>query len=98
LAAFDIEVVATATGSVSITWNPPTERTDGTPLGDLAGYRIYFGTDPEDFHNSIAIHNPGITTYLIEELTPATYFVVATSFDSTGAESWFSNVASKIIH
>lgn len=30
-----------AGGSISLTWTPPTENTDGSPLTDLAGYRVY---------------------------------------------------------
>src|SRR5204863_8304613 len=37
LAAFNIQVVAVATGSVTLSWTPPTQNTDGTPLNDLAG-------------------------------------------------------------
>ena len=97
LSRFAIDVVATASGSIVVSWNPPVERTDGSPLRDLAGFKIYFGTHPGEYPQSVTIANPGITTYLIEELTPATYFVVATSFDSSGVESPFSNITSKSV-
>jgi hypothetical protein len=93
LATFSIEVVGTATGSIAVSWVPPTERVDGSPLHDLAGYTLLWGTDPEDFANSTKIRNPGVATYVIEELTPATYYLVATAFDRRGRESDFSNVA-----
>ena len=95
LPRFAIDVVATASGSIVVSWNPPVARTDGSPLRDLAGFKIYFGTRPGEYAQSVTIANSGLTTYMIEELTPATYFVVATSFDSSGVESQFSNVASK---
>ncbi len=36
------DVVAT------LSWQPPTENTDDTPLEDLAGYRLYIGDSPEN--------------------------------------------------
>jgi hypothetical protein len=94
---FSIEVVATATGSVTLSWMPPTERTDGLPLFDLAGYRIYWGTASDDLANSVVIQNPGITTFMIEQLPPATWYFAATAFDTANVESELSGTASKRI-
>ena len=45
LPAFDITVVATAAnGSATLAWQPPTANVDGTPLTNLAGYVIRYGT------------------------------------------------------
>src|SRR5256885_10347350 len=35
---------ATAATSVSLAWQPPTQNSNGTPITDLAGYRIHYGT------------------------------------------------------
>ena len=32
-------------GELLVSWMPPTTNTDGSPLTDLASYRIYFNTD-----------------------------------------------------
>lgn len=97
LRAFDVAVVASALGSITVTLNPPLERTDGTALPNLGGYKIYYGTRAGEYTNSVTISNAGTTTHMIERLTPATYFLVATSFDSQGMESAHSNVASKVV-
>ncbi len=98
LPAFSIEVVAVATGTATLSWQAPTEREDGTPLnGDLAGYRVYWGTSANDLTNSSTIANAGITTYLVEGLTPATWYFAITAFDTAGLESTRSNTASKTI-
>jgi hypothetical protein len=39
------------------------------------------------------IPNAGVATYVIDELPPGTYCLVATAYDAYGAESEFSNVA-----
>ena len=97
LQSFSIQVVATATGSATLTWNPPTENTDGSALTDLAGYKIYWGTSPGNYTNSATLSNPGLSSYVVEQLTPATWYFVATAVNGQGVESAFSGVASKTI-
>jgi hypothetical protein len=97
LPAFSIDVSQSAMGTATLSWAPPTTRTDGTPLTDLAGYRIHYGTSPGVYSTRISIDNPGITTYVVENLAPATYYFVTTAFDTAGGESDYSNVASKTI-
>jgi hypothetical protein len=95
LAAFNVTVVATATGSATLSWNPPTQNTDGTALTNLAGYRVYWGTSQGNYTNSTTISNPGLSSYVVEQLTPATWYFALTAVNSAGAESSYSNVASK---
>ena len=97
LPAFTITVQQAALGSATLSWTPPTTRTDGTPLTDLAGYKIHYGTSQGTYPNKVTIDNPGVTTYVVENLSPATYYFVTTAFDATGGESDYSNVASKTI-
>jgi hypothetical protein len=99
LPAFSIEVVAagSATGSVTLRWIPPTENVDGTPLTDLAKYRIYWGRAGESFGPPVTINNPSVTRYVVENLTPGTYEVVATAVNSAGVESRFSNMITETV-
>jgi len=97
LAAFSIQVVATATGSATLSWNPPTQNTDGSPLNNLAGYKVYWGTQQGNYTNSVTIPNPGIATYVVNQLTPARWYFAVTAYSSSGVESGFSNVASKTV-
>ena len=84
--------------TATLSWVPPTENTDGSPLTDLAGYKIYYGTTAGNYPNVITIDNPGIATYIIDNLPPGyTYYFVITSFDSFGQESEYSDVGSKTI-
>jgi hypothetical protein len=93
LPAFAIEVVATATGAASLSWLPPTENDDGTPLTDLAGYKIYWGVSVGDYPNVVEIKEAGLTRYLVEQLTPAKWFFVVTAVNSGGVESEVSNLS-----
>ncbi|HEX6994970.1 MAG TPA: putative Ig domain-containing protein [Gammaproteobacteria bacterium] len=97
LQPFSITVTAVARGAVELSWLAPTENVDGSPLTDLAGYKIYWGTQRGDYPNSVTIDNPGIVTYILEGLVPGTYYFVATAFNTEGAESDPSDVASVTI-
>lgn len=97
LAAFTVTVQAVATGSATLSWTPPTTNTDGSPLTDLAGYRIYWGPSAGNYPNSVTLTNPGLTSYVVTNLVPGTYFFVATAVNSAGAESAFSVSASKTL-
>ena len=97
LAAFSISVVATATGSALLSWNPPTQNADGSALTDLAGYRVYWGLTQNNLASSVTLGNPGLTSYVIDQLTPATWYFATTALNSQGVESGLSNIASKVV-
>jgi hypothetical protein len=97
LLPFSIEVVATAPGSMLLSWTAPTENEDGSPLIDLAGFRIYWGTTSGEYPDSVTIDNPSIDLHVIEGLLPETYYVVATAFSAAGVESRYSNQVTKTV-
>jgi hypothetical protein len=66
-------------------------------LTDLSGYKIYWGTTQGTYPNSATINNAGITTYVVENLVSGTHFFVVAAVNSSGAESTFSNAASKTL-
>ena len=82
---------------MTLNWTAPTENEDGSPLEDLSGYRIYWGATPGNYPNSVTIDNPGLTTYVVDNLAPGTYEFVATSFNAAGVESGYSNAATKTV-
>jgi hypothetical protein len=97
LRTFSISVQAVASGSATLSWQPPTTNTDGSSLTNLAGYKVYWGTTAGSYPNSVTVNNPGITTYVVESLTPNTYYFAVKAFNSVGVESTWSNSASKTI-
>jgi hypothetical protein len=84
---FAITVEPVPTASYTVSWIAPTENEDGTPLTDLAGYRIYYGTSSGNYSETIAIDSAGVTSYMIENLTSGTYYLVMTSINSQDMES-----------
>ena len=97
LAPFPITVEAVALGSATLIWVAPTENEDGTALTDLAGYRVLWGTTPGTYPNSVTIDNPGVSSYVVENLPPGSYEFVVTSFNAAGVESRRSEPATKVI-
>lgn len=97
MAAFDISVNQVAAGSATLSWLPPTENVDGTTLTDLAGYRIYYGRDNNNLTQVIVVNNPGLTRYVVENLTPARWYFKMTSVNTEGVESQRTETASKTI-
>ena len=93
LPAFAIEVTSTGVAAVTLNWQAPTENTDGTPLTDLAGYRIYYGVNSANLGNVIEVSNPGITTYVVDGLTPDIWYFASTALNSRGMESDLSSQA-----
>ena len=97
LPEFEIVVGELGPGSVMLTWYPPTQNSDGSPLTDLAGYRIHLGRDPDRLTRVIPLHNPGLTAYVVENLHPATWYFAMTSVNSQGRESGRSAVVRKSV-
>lgn len=97
MGSFSISVTAISNGRATLLWTPPTENTDGTVLTDLSGYQIHYGTSPSALTQTITIDNSGLTTYVVENLSPATWYFAITAVTTAGAQSSYSNVASKTI-
>jgi hypothetical protein len=94
----NVAVVLNSTGTALMSWAPPTENEDNTTLTDLAGYRIYYGVSSGNYSDSIAIDNPGLSSYLIENLASATWYFSMTAVNSSGTESVNSLEVSKTIN
>ena len=88
---------ASRPGSALLSWHPPTERADGSPLRDLAGYRVYFGKGANPARYILEITNPGQTSQLIGNLDRGRWYFSITAYDRQGLESARSAPASKTI-
>jgi hypothetical protein len=85
------------TGSVKLSWAAPTENTDGTPVTNLAGYHIYYGTSTDELTMSIDVVGATSTTYLVEGLLDGTYYFSVLAYNTEGADSGRSNITNKTI-
>lgn len=83
-----------ATGRATLSWMAPTQNDDDTPLTDLAGYWLSYGTSPTALAQTIQVTG---TRYTISELAPGTYYFAVRAFTASGRDSDPSNVVSKVV-
>jgi hypothetical protein len=97
---FSVSVQAPAVigpGSAGLSWSAPTNNEDGSPIAGLAGYHIYYGTDPNNFGGTVDVAGASSTTYTVTGLTAGTYYFVVAAYNADGVESAMSNVGNKTI-
>ena len=79
-----------ASTSVTLGWVAPTQNSNGTPITDLAGYKIHYGTASENYTKVVAVSNPSLSRYVMDSLESGTYFFAITAYNSKGIESTLS--------
>ena len=84
-------------GTATLTWSAPTANTNGTPLTDLAGYHIRFGTSPDALTRVIDLAGSRATAFEVSNLSPGTYYFSISAYTSIGTESAESDVEYKSI-
>ncbi len=82
-------VPATSSGSFSVSWSAPQTRADGSPisLSEIDGYRIYYGSAPGNYQESVDVTNGSATSVNVIDVPAGDYYVVITTYDSAGRES-----------
>jgi hypothetical protein len=94
---FAITVTDIGTGTVTLSWTPPTQNDDGSALTDLAGYELRYGKNQGNLDRSVQLTNPSLNTYVVDSLTSGTWFFAMRAINSSGTGSVLSNVATKTI-
>jgi hypothetical protein len=100
LNAFNITVAAapaSAAADATVGWTAPSQNSDGSPLKDLAGFRILYGTDATHFGQAADVNDPKATTYTLRNLTSGKWYFGVVALNSQGLQSAVSSVTSKVI-
>jgi hypothetical protein len=97
LPSFAIAVTQDSPGAATVTWLPPTTNTDGSVLTNLSGYRIYYGTSSSALNKTVTLNNPGLSAFVVQNLSPATYYFAIKTLTSSGGESAMSKIASTTV-
>lgn len=77
---------AAGPGVVTVTWRAPDTNEDGTPLVDLAGFRIRYGTTYGRYPNEVSVSNPGATSHVVTGLTKGLHYFVVSAVNQSGQE------------
>lgn len=72
--------------SVTINWRAPTENADGSPLMDLAGFRIQHGTRSNVYSRVIEVPDSRTTTLTIDNLSAGTHFFSVTAYNRSNVD------------
>jgi hypothetical protein len=96
LPAFTITVAAATSKSntVTLSWQAPTENSDGSALMDLKGYKVHYGSASKSYSDSIQVANAGLTTYVVQNLPAGKYYFAVTAYNASGKESSLSGEVS----
>lgn len=86
-----------SSGSASLSWSAPTSNTDGSPLANLAGYKIDYGTSSGALTQTVTISDPTATSYTLQGLASGTWYFAVSDFTSAGTVSALSSVVRKTI-
>lgn len=90
-----LSVSPAAAANADLTWGAPTTNDDDSPLTDLAGYKVYYGTSPRTYTVSKDVGN--VTSYTVAGLSNGVYYFAVTAYDTAKHESLYSNEVSKTI-
>jgi hypothetical protein len=84
---------SSSTADINLSWVAPSEREDNTAisLSEISGYKIYYGTSPGSYSNSVNISDSTASSYKFTNFTKGTYYFVITTRDTEGRESRFSS-------
>jgi Fibronectin type III domain len=97
LPAFTLTVQQISNGAVTLDWTPPTQNTDGTVLSNLGGYRVHYGMTELNLTESVDLKNPGLTNYVVSNLSTGTWYFGVSSYSTTGVESSMSGLVSQAL-
>jgi hypothetical protein len=90
-------VANATTGVASLRWEPPASKVDGSPLDDLAGYRILFGRSSDDLDGSVYINDPSATSFEFSTLPSGLWYFAVVGVNAEGLEGPPTTVATKSI-
>jgi hypothetical protein len=99
LGALTVIVKAAAvTGSATLSWVPPTQNVDGSPITNLAGFKVNYGQSATNLDRTVVIPSPAISSTTIEQLAAGTWYFAVKAYTAANVESDLSNLAQKTIN
>jgi hypothetical protein len=90
---------SSTTGTVTVMWTAPTQNVDGSPLTNLAGFKLYRSTTYANVATSIpiVIADPLATQYLVSGLVAGNHYFGMSAYNTPGIESAITGTITKAV-
>jgi hypothetical protein len=88
---------SSSNSSITFSWVPPTENSNGSALTNLAGYKIHYGTASQDYTQVVAVNNPSLSRYVLDSLPNGIFYFAISAYNSAGVESTLSGEISATV-
>ena len=88
---------SSTTSAATVSWNPPTTNTNGTPVTTLTGYHVHYGTTAGSLAKSTAVSGASTTSAEITGLTAGTWYFAVAADAEDGTEGPQSSVGSMTV-
>lgn len=84
------DAAAVAERGITLSWQPPTQNADGSPVAADLRYRVHIGTESRTYSDAILLPEHEDLRYRIAPLAPGTYYLAMTTLTPDGIESEYS--------
>jgi hypothetical protein len=82
--------------TATLRWKPVTKSNDGSPLTNIAGYRISYGQSLDSM-KVVVLPDPRATSYVFKDLTSGTWYFSVAAFTNNGTQGQAAKVTEKRI-
>lgn len=83
---FTITVLPPTMGVATLRWEQPLSKFDGSPLDDLAGYRVVYGRKADELDHSVFIGDPAQTEFEFTTLDTGIWYFAVIAVNANGLE------------
>jgi len=84
-------------GSTTVNWTAPTTNSNGSPLTNLARFKVVYGTSSTALTSSVTVDDITRRSATISSLAPGTWYFAVRAVNTANVESDNSNVATKSV-
>jgi hypothetical protein len=77
----------TTTGTANIGWVAPKTQANGSTVGTLTGYRVYYGTASGKYTASVLVSGATASAATVSSLAAGKWYFTVSAIDSSGNES-----------
>jgi probable HAF family extracellular repeat protein len=88
---------ASDSGIATVSWSASTTNTDGSPLTNLAGYRIYYGKSINSLTQMAQVPNAARTQFVLNNLSAGIWYFAVAAYTTSGMQSDYSEIVFKAL-